>query len=320
MTSPELTPLFGEVMAHALDAWWRELGEPDPFVVAEVGAGSGKLARDIVTASPACAPALRYLLIERSAEWRERHAVHLPLEPVSMVLGPAIQGEDDDADAQSQPGVGPLFASAAELPAERFVGVVLANELLDNLPFGLLERTPDGWAEVRVGERDRRLVEELVACEHDAEAEVGSRVPVQRAARDWVEAAVSQLRRGRVVAIDYADTTDSLMSRPWEEWLRTYRGHARGGHPLERPGGQDITCEVAVDQLPAPITDRTQAEFLRAHGLDELVADYREAADDATSVTLEGLKARSRVTEAQALTDPGGLGAFRVLEWVVPVS
>jgi len=34
---------------------------------------------------------------------------------------------------------------------------------------------------------------------------------------------------------------------------------------------------------------------------------------------LEALKHRSRVTEVEALTDPAGLGAFRVLEWVLPV-
>ena len=30
---------------------------------------------------------------------------------------------------------------------------------------------------------------------------------------------------------------------------------------------------------------------------------------------LEAVRARSRVTEAEALLDPAGLGAFRVLEW-----
>ena len=31
---------------------------------------------------------------------------------------------------------------------------------------------------------------------------------------------------------------------------------------------------------------------------------------------LEALRARSRVSEAEALLDPAGLGAFRVLEWL----
>lgn len=310
-----MSPLFGEVLARALDAWWAELGEPDPFVVAEVGAGSGKLARDVVGARPRCAPALRYLLIERSPEWRETHAAHLPLEPVSMVLGPAVAGEDDDAEARSEPGVGPLFASTAELPAERFDGVVLANELLDNMAFGLLEMTAEGWAEVRVAETGGGLVEHLVPCDHALTAGIGARVPVQKLARRWVEQASSHLRSGRVVAIDYCDSTDSLASRPWREWVRTYRGHAPGGHPLERPGEQDITCEVAVDQLPPPTLGRSQADFLRAHGLDEIVARHREASG--RGATLEELTARSRVNEAAALVDPAGLGAFRVLEWVV---
>ena len=57
---------------------------------------------------------------------------------------------------------------------------------------------------------------------------------------------------GRVVAIDYAVArTAELALRPWREWLRTYRGHERGGHYLADPGRQDITAEVALDQLPA---------------------------------------------------------------------
>jgi hypothetical protein len=35
LTSPEVGPLFGAVVARALDEWWRELGEPAPFRVVE---------------------------------------------------------------------------------------------------------------------------------------------------------------------------------------------------------------------------------------------------------------------------------------------
>ena len=62
--------------------------------------------------------------------------------------------------------------------------------------------------------------------------------------------------------------------------------------------------------------DRSQADFLRAHGLDDLVAEGRRVwAERAHLGDLEALQARSRVSEAEALTDPTGLGAFRVLEW-----
>ena len=40
VTSVEVGPLFGAVVAAALDAEWRRQGEPDPFVVVEAGAES----------------------------------------------------------------------------------------------------------------------------------------------------------------------------------------------------------------------------------------------------------------------------------------
>jgi SAM-dependent MidA family methyltransferase len=124
---------------------------------------------------------------------------------------------------------------------------------------------------------------------------------------------------GRVVAIDYASTTASMAARPSTEWLRTYRAHQRGAALLDDLGVQDITVEVAVDQLGhvrPPDDDRSQAAFLRAHGIDELVAEGRATWTERAAVgDLAAVRARSRVSEADALLDPTGLGAFRVLEW-----
>jgi SAM-dependent MidA family methyltransferase len=150
---------------------------------------------------------------------------------------------------------------------------------------------------------------------------LGARIPLQHRARMWLRQAMACLSRGRVVVIDYGDTTPSLARRPWTEWVRTYRRHGRGGHPLKDLGQQDLTCEVAFDQLAAarpPANDRSQAEFLRAHGLDELVDAARRGWEERASIgDLHALTARSRVTEAAALSDPAGLGAFGVFEWEV---
>ncbi len=54
VTSPEVGSLFGMCVARALDGYWRALGEPDPFLVIEAGAGNGRLARDVWRADPAC--------------------------------------------------------------------------------------------------------------------------------------------------------------------------------------------------------------------------------------------------------------------------
>jgi len=342
LTSPEVGPLFGAVVARALDAWWADLGRPDPFVVVEAGAGVGTLAASVVAAGPSCAPALRYLLVERSEVLRRHPSPGLHLEPASLVLGPAADDEDGDGP---RPDHGPVrLASLAELPVGPFDGVVIANELLDNLAFGLLQRSGHasagrdrqqrdrnrsglGWDEVRVG---GDMAEVLVPASPDLAAEAdrwapeapeGSRIPLQRAAGAWLRAALTCLRRGRVVVIDYADTTPRLARRPWTEWNRTYRAHGRGGGALADLGAQDITCEVAVDQLAGvrrPVSDCSQADFLAAHGIDDMVAEARRTWHERAAIgDLAALAARSRVTEAAALTDPDGLGAFRVVEWEV---
>jgi NADH dehydrogenase [ubiquinone] 1 alpha subcomplex assembly factor 7 len=326
LTSPEVGPLFAAVVARALDEWWAELGRPDPFVVVEAGAGSGALAAAVLGARPACSPALRYVLVERSDAVRRLQAARVPLEPAAFVLGPVLL-PDPDVGPRPRPGSGPLATALAELPVGPFDGVILANELLDNLPFRLLQNAGHAWSEVRVG---HDLAEVLVPASPEVAAEgdrlapgapAGGRIPIQRQGAAWLRAAMEALHRGRIVVVDYADTTPAFARRPWTEWVRTYRAHGRGGHPLADLGAQDVTCEVASDQLAAvrpAVCDRSQAQFLEVHGLGELVEDARRRWQERAAVgDLAAVAARSRVTEGSALADPSGLGSFRVLEWVV---
>lgn len=317
ITSPEVGPLFGAVLARALDAWWDELGRPDPFVVAEAGAGRGALAIAVRAAAPACAAALTYVLVERSDVLRASQAEHLPL------------------GAMDQPGPGPRFASVASLDRIPAGGasVVVANELLDNIAFDVLARAEGRWWEVRVDAPGAQppLVEVLAPAAPDVEswataaapgAAKGARIPRQRAAAAWVADALSRIGRGRLVVIDYGvAATAELAARPPAAWLRTYRGHDRGGDPLVALGSQDITCDVCIDQLAGvgpPTTVARQADVLRAHGIDELVEEGRRRWGARASVgDLDALRARSRVREADALVDPAGLGSFVVAEWVV---
>jgi SAM-dependent MidA family methyltransferase len=224
--------------------------------------------------------------------------------------------------------------SLAELPRVAGPAVVLANELLDNLPFGLAERRDGSWWEVRVDlvPEGEGLEERLVPLADDRaallsrlapDAPDGGRAPLQDAARAWLRDALAVAGpAGRVVAIDYAATTADLVARPPEKWLRTYRAHARGAGPLDDLGGQDVTCEVAVDQLALvrpPATQSSQADWLRSWGIDDLVEEGRRAwAARAAAPDVAAFAARSRVSEAEALLDPAGLGGFRVLEWTGP--
>ena len=291
ITSPEVGPLFGAVVARFVREEWTRLGRPDGFTLVDAGAGSGALARGVLASDPELVASIRYVAVDVSEAQRSLH-----------------------------PGG---VESCADLPAGPFDGVIVANELLDNLPFRLAVHDGE-WREsyvVRLPEG--RLVETLsapfqpVPAVLPAEAPLGARAPLQDAARAWIEDARSRLRRGTLVVIDYMGaTTASLADRPWREWLRTYREHQRGDHYLAAPGTQDITTEVAIDQLPAPDTIRTQSQWLQLRGIGELVEEGKRYWEEhAARPDLQAMRMRSRVSESEALLDPRGLGGFTVLEY-----
>lgn len=290
LTSPEVGPLFGAVLARALESWWRELGRPDPFIVVDAGAGPGTLARSVLAARPACSGAMRYVAVETSPSQRTLHPTGIE--------------------------------SRADLPSGRFTGVIFANELLDNLPFRLFV-FDDGWREAYVANdpHGARLVERLVESEAapaclPPTAVHGARVAVCEQASAWVRSALQLLAAGHLVVIDYCTVTSAMAQRPWREWLRTYSAHERGGHYLSAVGEQDVTVEVPLDQLPSPDTILTQADFLKSHGIDVLVEEGRIAWDKAaSSPDVAAMTMRSRVREAEALLDATGLGAFSVVQW-----
>ncbi|MXW63076.1 MAG: hypothetical protein F4003_15060 [Acidimicrobiaceae bacterium] len=308
LTAVEVGPLFGAVVARAIDTWWRDLGCPEQFPVYEWGAGPGTLARSVVAAGPEAlrSGALLWHAIERSAAQRAQHPEH------------------------------PSVVSAATGPSEpAAVGVVLANELLDNLGFDLYERSGEDWCELRISEGPDQgqfttvavpvaessvVVEELNAL-MGARASEGMQVVWQRAARDWLAEALGSLHAGRVVVFDYGGTTAELAARG--SWLRSHSGHGAGDSNrwLNDPGTCDITVDVAIDQLELvrrADSNRTQADFLRMHGIDDLVAEgERQWQESAHVGDLSALRARSRLSEAEALCDPSGMGSFRILEWLV---
>lgn len=299
ITSPEIGPLFGAVIARALDAWWSEMGRPENFSVIEVGAGPGSLARSVLAARPECLDGRpgAYVAVEVSDHQRSQHP-----EPVT---------------------------STDRVPVGPITGVVFANELLDNLPFRLL--VGDGrWREAWVTARDGKFLEVLREIDPATSAigdvnvseaaPLGARIPWQESASTWTKEIVSRLH-GRLVVVDYmVAATSELARRPWREWLRTYAGHEKGSHYLLRPGEQDITGDVCIDQLRSalglPDSMRTQAHFLQHWGIDELVEEGKRIwAEKAARPDLEAVKMRSRVSESEALTDPGGLGGFTVVEF-----
>jgi SAM-dependent MidA family methyltransferase len=290
ITSPEVGPLFGTVIARYLDECWQKLGSPTKFDVVECGAGSGTLARSILAAKPRCLQALSYVAVEVSAAQRTLHP----------------KGVE----------------SRETIPDHPINGVILANELLDNLPFRLF--VFDGaWLEAFVAQApDGAFVEVLhkpsaLPAVLPQTATLGSRVPIQDDACTWINNALLLIERGSLLLFDYcSDTTAEVAAMPWREWLRTYKDHERGGHYLLAPGSQDITAQVVLDQLPSGFKTMTQAQFLQQWGIEELVLEGKEYWEKLSGApNVAAIKMRSRATEAQSLLASGGLGGFTALEW-----
>lgn len=297
LTSPEVSPMFGETLAAFVRAERERIGEP--FRLIEVAGGSGSLLRSLlgevdvdawaVEVSPAAAAAL------------------------GDVVGP-------------ERVVGSLDSIAGPLR-----GVVVANELADNLPMAIAQLTADGWRERWVGEGDEGLAfidadprpEVLAWLERFAgPVEVGGWVEVQLEAFEWMRSAVSRLEAGAVVVIDYGDTAENLVPRRQDGTLRTYRAHHLGPHPLDEPGATDITADVNVTAIEAAAREAggevemwRQDDFLASLGLRDRIRTMRQeelelarAGDEMARLRLRTLR-----TEAETLLHPRGLGDFRVV-------
>lgn len=297
LTSPEVSSLFGETLASFVRQERERVG--DPFRLVEVAGGSGSLLRSLLSVEPVEAWA-----VEVSPP--ARHAL------------------------ESVVGQGRAVASLGVVPAP-FSGVIIANELVDNLPMALAQKEAGGWRERWVGVHEGHL--EFVDTEVRPEieewlsrfagpVEEGGWVEAQLQATRWVEQALGLLERGSLVVIDYGDTAENLAPRRRDGTLRTYRAHHLGPHPLDEPGATDITADVNFTALVEAARDAgaktslaRQDDFLATHGLRDRISELRrrelELAREGAEV--ERLQVRTVRTEAETLVHPRGLGDFRVL-------
>ncbi|MGQ0848748.1 MAG: SAM-dependent methyltransferase [Actinomycetota bacterium] len=297
LTSPEVSPLFGETLSSFVASEHRRIG--DPFLLVECGAGSGSLLKPLLMAYPV-----------------EAWAVEVS-PPAREALVPVV-------------GEGHVLGALDGLRGE-LRGVVIANELVDNLPMAIAQLGPDGWREKWVGLEDARLAfldtpaRSHVAGWLDAFAgpvELGGWVEVQLAAANWLTKVLTKMKAGSVVVIDYGDTAENLAPRRRDGTLRTYRAHHLGPHPLNEPGATDITADVNFTALEsaawragAQVEVLRQDDFLSKWGLRQRLSELRKAELEAArrNSHMERLALRAQVVEAETLLHPRGLGDFRVL-------
>lgn len=290
VTSPHVHPfVFAHCVRDALlDAWFC-LGEIEPFPVVELGAGNGTLA-DALLSAFAELPAPR----------------------------PAYTGVEISPGARDALATRGLATASSVSDLDPFDGVIVANEVLDNLAFVPVRGRPDGPKEVRVGLRGRSLVEIEVPWPDASgpppalEADEETTVPVGAFA--LLEMLVPVLRRGYVLLIDYGSVEGPAGP------VHGYRDHREVADVLADPGGADITAGVDVSM----VAERARSVGLRAFEPVSQRAALRALGHDRWERTMrttqselqhagrgaEAVRVWEERSRASLLADPAGFGGF----------
>lgn len=306
LTSPEVAPLFAEVLAQVVRADAAIL-DADELHVLEAGAGRGTLARDLYQALrlTSLGPRLRLHLLEASPAARAAHDSTLASVPKEQWNS---------------------YADESELPAGPWdAGILLANELFDNLPVRrLMQATSLQEIHVKIGARGLREILEPAPVELSAYLEgQGVRLSVGQTAEVCLEAPrllarlCSRFQRGSVLLIDYGDEARHLYDPNLypHGTLAAHRAHTTHTDFYSRAGEEDLTAHVNFTPLISTLESAgyeqvffgTQMRFLLHHGLPEILERQRQASRDEFQKLL-------LTQRAKQLYHPEAMGeAFRVL-------
>ncbi|MBI3749129.1 MAG: SAM-dependent methyltransferase [Chloroflexi bacterium] len=318
LTAPETHPIFGEMLARAIEEAWGRLGRPEPFVLREYGAGTGTLGLAVLAGLDAARSPLAARLRYDPVEVEPRR-----LEAIATRFGEA--------------GRSGTLVTAAE-HGRPVVGVILANEVLDALPTHRMVGRGDRLQEVLVSAERGAFIDleaqpstPALAARLAAEGialDDGQRGEVCLALEPWLAGAAAGLDRGLVLLIDYgypaAELYDPVRRR--DGTLRAYLRQRVHADPYRHVGRQDLTAHVDITAVErageaaglSHLGTTTQAEFLMGLGIQERLQAVQ--ADPAT--TLEDyLALRSSLLR---LLDPVAMGRFRVVgfgrAWLVSVG
>ena len=297
VTAPEVSPVFGRVLARQCA---EVLADVSGGSIVEYGAGSGKLARDILRelAQQDALPE-RYEIVEVSADLQDRQARLL---------------RDELPELAS-------LVSWPDRPPTEHSGVIVANEVLDALPVERFARRVEGIMQLRVvADGDAFGLTEAPApdCLSDAvlaiEDELGERLPtgyvseVSLGLSDWISTLAKSLEQGVVFLFDYGVARREYYAPDRSGgWLRCHFRHRAHNDPLILAGIQDLTAWVDFSAVAAAAAQcrldvagySVQAQFLIGGGLDGLMQDYQSLSMPA-QLELSG--------QIKTLTLPGEMG------------
>lgn len=295
-TAPEISQMFGELVAVWLYAAWQAAGKPANATLAEIGPGRGTLMKDMLRVLRKLDPAFvaNVALIETSPRLRDVQ------EKTLANSGVKIEWHETVASLAGAP----LF--------------IVGNELFDAIPTRQFVKVGAEWHERAIGiDEAGELV--FVAGPSTIEAAL---LPL--GARDAPEGSIFEFAPARTATMeaiaeriaasggaglffDYGHLESDI-----GDTLQALRKH-RYDDVLATPGEADLTSHVDFSALAIAARAHrlvahlaTQGEFLLALGLLERAGKLGANADD---------KARAKIqSEVERLAGPGAMGTlFKVI-------
>lgn len=232
ITAPEMTPLFGQALAQQV----AQIMSASAQELLEIGAGSGRLAADLLLALEKMGnlPA-HYQILDLSADLRQRQR---------------------ETIAAAAPHLLERVSWLDYLP-ENFSGAVIANELLDAMPADLVCWHADGimirgvtvnetgdftWAERPATGSLLQVAQQLA---DECRLPPGFESEISLAVRAWCSEWGHRLKQGALLLLDYGFPRHEYyhLQRGRGTLMCHYRHHAHPD-PFYLPGLQDITVHV----------------------------------------------------------------------------
>ena len=297
ITAPEVSSVFGRVLARQCA---EVLEGVDDGSILEYGAGSGKLAVDMLVAlRDLDAIPTAYLILEVSPDLQERQQQY-------------VQDEI--------PELAELVSWIDAVP-DTLRGVIVANEVLDSMPVERFVRRDSGVMQVQVadgngsfGFAEAPAPEHLVRAVTRIESDLGDQLPdgfmseICMATGPWIGGMAAALGEGVAFLFDYGVSRREFYAPERSAgWLRCHFRHHAHDDPLILPGVQDLTAwvdftnvaNVAVAQGMDVVGYTPQAQFLMSGGLEDEMRGFDDLSLE-EQVELSG--------QVKTLTLPGEMG------------
>lgn len=303
VTAPEMSPLFGQTLARQAA---QILNAVDQGSILEFGAGSGKLAVDLL----------------RALEELD----HLPQHYYILDLSADLQQRQRTTIEQHIPHLVSRVHWLSALP-EQFEGLILANEVLDAMPLHLVAWQDSSIAERGVIWKDHGLAWQDRPLANQELFEIARQLPpadqsslhtyiseISLANRHFIRSLASLLQRGAILLIDYGfGQSEYYHPQRYQGTLMCHYRHHAHDDPFFLPGLQDITSHVDFSAIARTALDSglelagytTQAHFLINCGITDLLT--RTPADQPGCYL-------PLVSQVQRLVSPAEMGElFKVM-------